>query len=156
VAGARNLAAVLKRIDPKRSLQSPLLDKAVHAHGDLVRSPLQGVGASEQEARLTAWVQAVAVELRRLKREELEQADLSGTLHKRKRRMLKDPQVLPAAVVAPEEPTQPPTNSAPSDSSGGPGGKIPGRDQPKAVKDLGPLVDPFDPTEFNAGQQHQR
>jgi hypothetical protein len=113
-------------------------------------APLSGGGADVQKARLIAWLQSVAPELRRLNQEDSSRRSVEKIAQAGKPQspVHRDPLVVPASATG----INPPTSvdvvlPIPSESTSPPRGasQTPG----KSANDLGPLTDPFDPTQFN-------
>jgi hypothetical protein len=144
-ATARNLDAVLNLIDGQFASQSPLFERGLQPHGGLaMRSPLDGPAGRAQEARLRRWVDSVSSQKNRLKREDSSRKFVSRFARSQNPAALHDPNVVPAA--------------ANEDESQGPSGRFPGN-RPAAAglehrgetaNGLGPLSDPFDPSQFNS------
>jgi hypothetical protein len=143
-----NLDSVLRQVDPQFARRSRLLQKASEAHGALSHAPLSGGGADVQKARLTAWLQSVAPELRRLNQEDSSRRSVEKIAQagKPQSQPHRDPLVVPASATA----INPPTTV---DVAIPPPSEFPPRGAPqtpeKPANDLGPLTDPFDPTQFN-------
>jgi hypothetical protein len=148
-ATARNLNAVLNLLDGPFPSQSPLFQKGLQPHGGLLmRSPLDGPAGRAQEMRLRRWVEALAPERNRLKRDDATRAFVSRFAQSQKPPTLHDPDVAPASaamedagnVAIPPEQTTPPADTS---------ARLENRVAPP--RQLGPLTDPFDPAQFNAG-----
>ncbi|HEV8070691.1 MAG TPA: hypothetical protein VGP76_23455 [Planctomycetaceae bacterium] len=141
-----NLDSVLRQVDPQFARRSRLLQKASEAHGALSHAPLTGGGADVQKARLTAWLQSVAPELRRLNQEDSSRRSVEKIAQAGKPQPHRDPLVVPASATGINPPTTvdvaipPPSEFPPRGASQTP---------EKPANDLGPLTDPFDPTQFN-------
>jgi hypothetical protein len=143
-----NLDSVLRQVDPQFARRSRLLQKASEAHGALSHAPLSGGGADVQKARLAAWLQSVAPELRRLNREDSSRRSIEKIAQagKPQSQPHRDPLVVPASATGLNPPSSVdvaipvPSKSPPRGAS-----QVPD----KAANDLGPLTDPFDPTQFN-------
>ena len=153
-ATARNLDAVLNLLDGQFPSQSPLFQRGLQPHGGLsMRPPLDGPAGRAQEMRLRRWVEIVAPERNRLRREEASRAFVSRFARSHKPPTLRDPDVVPAAATIgttdngatpPEQMTPPAAASAGLQNPLG------------SPRQLGPLTDPFDPAQFNAGQFNSR
>ncbi|HET6328594.1 MAG TPA: hypothetical protein VFG04_28180 [Planctomycetaceae bacterium] len=141
----RNLETVLHQIDPQFSRRSPLLMKATEAHGGALHAPLSGGGADFQKARLTAWLQSVAPELNRLNREDASRRSTEKIAQAGKPQPHRDPLVVPASSVGIDQ-----VEVARDTTPGGPTVVAPPPEKP--ANDLGPLTDPFDPSQFNRGK----
>ncbi len=142
----RNLEAVLHQIDPQFSRRSPLLMKATEAHGGASHAPLSGGGADFQKARLTAWLQSVAPELNRLNREDASRRSTDKIAQAGKPQPHRDPLVVPASSVGIDQLE----TAREASAANGPTVVAPPPEKP--AKDLGPLTDPFDPSQFNRGK----
>jgi hypothetical protein len=150
-ATARNLEAVLNQLDGQFPTQSALFQKATQPHGgETMRSPLDGPAGRSQEMRLRRWVEMIAPERSRLKREQASRDFIGRFSRSRNPPTLHDPNVVGAGGTmdnAENGPMQPDRLTPPPDASTGfhnPG------DSPKR---LGPLSDPFDPSQFNGQNQ---
>jgi hypothetical protein len=146
----RNLDSVLRQVDPQFARRSPLLQKALGAHGAMAHAPLSGGGADVQKARLMAWLQSVAPELRRLNQEDSSRRSVEKIAQagKPQSQVNRDPLVVPASASG----INPPTSvdvvlPVPSESTSPPRGAS--QTTGKPANDLGPLTDPFDPSQFN-------
>jgi hypothetical protein len=144
----RNLEAVLHQVDPQFIRRSPLLQKAVEAHGGTSHGPLSGGGADVQKARLMAWLRSVAPELNRLNREDSSRRSTEKVAQAGKPQALRDPLVVPASATGID---QPETVHGAMPAVSGPTVAPPAA-QDKPPTDLGPLTDPFDPSQFNRGK----
>ena len=143
-----NLDSVLRQVDPQFARRSPLLQKASEAHGALSHAPLSGGGADVQKARLTAWLQSVAPELRRLNQEDSARRSVEKVAQagKPQSQPHRDPLVVGASATGINPPSVVDVAiPAPSEFPARGASQSP----EKPVSDLGPLTDPFDPTQFN-------
>jgi hypothetical protein len=141
----RNLESVLKEVDPQFARRSPLLQMAIEAHGGMAHAPLSGGGADVQKTRLFAWLQTVGPELNRLNREDSARRSTEKIAQAGKAQPHRDPLVVPASATGVDPSmtkaaTELPAVSAPTSAP---------KTQDKPANDLGPLTDPFDPTQFN-------
>jgi hypothetical protein len=168
-ATGRNLESVLSQVDPQFALRSPLLQKAAEAHGQASRAPLSGQVAAEQTARLSAWLQTVGPELNRLKQQDSSRRSVEKLAQAGKPQPHRDPLVVPASGSG-IEPGPIRQDTARQDtgrqdaarletvhpSSWPQGCTAPASQSQKprtnSANDLGPLTDPFDPTQFNRGK----
>jgi hypothetical protein len=144
-ATARNLDAVLNLIDGQFASQSPLFERGLQPHGGLaMRSPLDGPAGRAQEARLRRWVDSVAPQRNRLKREDASRKFVSRFARSQKPPALHDPNVVPASA----------TDQEPQGKNGRFSGDRPVAAAPEnrggTANRLGPLTDPFDPAQFNS------
>jgi hypothetical protein len=153
-ATARNLEAVLTLLDGQFPSQSPLFQKGLQPHGGLLmRSPLDGPAGRAQEMRLRRWVESIAAERNRVRHEDTTRAFVSRFARSQNPPTLRDPDVAPvsAAMEGPGNVAIPPEQTAP------PADTSPGLENRVATpRQLGPLTDPFDPAQFNAGQSNSR
>jgi hypothetical protein len=145
----RNLESVLNQIDPQFALRSPLLQKAAEPHGHATRAPLSGSVAAEQTARLRAWLQTVSPELNRLKQQDSTRRSIETISQAGKPQPHRDPSVVPAAATTIDQAPIHQATQAPSDAAVG---RRSSKKQDKPPTDLGPLTDPFDPSQFNRGK----
>jgi hypothetical protein len=143
----RNLEIVLHQIDPQFVRRSPLLQKAIEAHGGALHAPLSGGGADVQKARLTAWLQSVAPELNRLNREDAARRSTEKIAQAGKPQPRRDPLVVPASAVGIEQ-----QDAASGETPAASGAAVVAPPPEKPATDLGPLTDPFDPSQFNRGK----
>jgi hypothetical protein len=141
----RNLESVLHQVDPQFTRRSPLLLKAIEAHGGLSRAPLSGGGSDVQKVRLLAWLQSVAPELNRLNREDASRRATDKIAQAGKPQPHRDANVVPASASGTDRPAVVPSPVPTSGSEV----FIPPPAQDKPANDLGPLTDPFDPSQFN-------
>lgn len=155
-ATARNLEAVLKQLDPQFPSRSPLLATGFQVHGGSVQFAGQGAAPAFQQARVQRWVQKVVPELNRLQREESSRRFVNDVVQSRKNSVVRDGNVIPASAsrsaLSQSQPLTPANTwgmNNPTMGQTATGAKA-------SASELGPLTDPFDPAEFNAGQQHQR
>jgi hypothetical protein len=163
-ATGRNLESVLNQIDPQFALRSPLLQKAVEAHGQASRAPLSGNVAAEQTARLTAWLQTVGPELSHLKQRDSTRRSIDNLAQDGKPQPHRDPMVVPVSAskvdqgpirqdTARQDParleTVHPSSWPAGDAASGSQSQKP---RTNSANDLGPLSDPFDPAQFNRGK----
>jgi hypothetical protein len=149
-ATARNLDAVLSLLDTQFPSQSALFQRGLQPHGGaMTRAPLDGPAGRAQEVRLRRWIDSIAPERNRLRREDASRAFVNQFARPPMPPTLRDPYVVPAGAamrtagnaVGPPERMAPPSDAStgfhyPADSP----------------KQLGPLTDPFDPSQFNAGR----
>jgi hypothetical protein len=150
VITGRNLDSVLQQVDPKFARRSPLLQKAIEAHGGVAHAPLSGPGAADvQKARLIAWLTSVSPELARFDREDSARRSVEKIAQAGKPQPTRrDSLVVPASATGIDpsmiRPIMPPASSAAA--------KTDPKTQEKPKNDLGPLTDPFDPAQFNRGK----
>jgi hypothetical protein len=155
-ATARNLDAVLNLIDGQFTSQSPLFERGLQPHGGLaLRSPLDGPAGRAQESRLRRWVDSVAPQRNRLRREDANRQFVSRFARSQKSPALHDPNLVPASATDQEPQGQ--NVHFTGDRPNAAGSENPG----ESANGLGPLTDPFDPAQFNSPQanspqQHQR
>jgi hypothetical protein len=162
-ATGRNLESVLSQVDPQFALRSPLLQKASEAHGQATRAPLSGGVSAEQTARLSAWLKAVGPELSRLKQQDSTRRSIEKIAQAGKPQAHRDPMVFPASASGIDQgpvrqntgrpeaarlETVHPSSWPGVDSAAGQSQKP----RTNSANDLGPLTDPFDPTQFNRGK----
>jgi hypothetical protein len=162
-ATARNLAAILKQIDPDSASKSPLLKEGLQAHGGSPHTPLDGPASLARQERLRRWVIAVSSELRQLNRDEAARHVVDQAVAAKKPGAKRDPQVKPASatigIPLAAEIKAAAKSGAAVDAIGAAIGAANKSaqstdDRHSEGASLGPLTDPFDPAEFN--QQHQR
>jgi hypothetical protein len=154
-ATARNLAAVLNLLDGQFPSQSPLFQQGLQPHGGLLmRAPLDGPAGRAQEMRLRRWVETVSPERNRLRREDATRAFVSRFARPQKPAAVRDANVTPASAAvegavegAGNEAGQPEPPAAAAASAGL-------RNPAGSPRQLGPLADPFDPSQFNAGNSN--
>lgn len=155
-ATARNLAAVLNLLDGQFPSQSPLFQQGLQPHGGLLmRAPLDGPAGRAQEMRLRRWVETVSPERNRLRREDATRAFVSRFARSQKPAAVRDANVTPASAAVEgavegtgNEAGQPESITPPAAASAGL------RNSAGSPRQLGPLADPFDPSQFNAGQSN--
>lgn len=147
-ATARNLDAVLALLDGQFPSQSALFQKGLQPHGGpTLHSPFDGPSGRAQEMRLRRWVDAIGPERNRLKREQATREFVSRFSRSQKPPTLRDPNLLPAGAAMGTGESgviQPERLTPPADAANG--FQNPGN----SPRRLGPLTDPFDPSQFNA------
>jgi hypothetical protein len=144
----RNLESVLHQVDPQYVRRSLLLARAGEAHGGTSHAPLAGGASDVQKARLMAWLLSVAPELKRLNQEDSARRSVEKIAQAGKPEPHRDPLVVPASAAGIDQQMIRPIAQLPSDSASNRRSKPP----EKSANDLGPLTDPFDPTQFNRGK----
>ena len=150
-ATARNLEAVLNQLDGQFPTQSALFQKARQPHGgETMRSPLDGPAGRSQEMRLRRWVELITPERNRLKREQASRDFIGRFSRSKNPPTLHDPNVVGAGATTGNADN----GSMQADHLGSPGDAATGFHNPgDSPKRLGPLTDPFDPSQFNGQNQ---
>jgi len=143
----RNLESVLHEVDPQFARRSPLLQKALEAHGGTSHAPLSGSTADVQKARLIAWLTSVASEVKCLNQEDAARRSVDNIAQAGKPQPRRDPLVVPAAATGVDSKMIVPAIPVPSEPPRGASAQSKGSEKP--ANDLGPLTDPFDPAQFN-------
>jgi hypothetical protein len=144
----RNLDSSLREIDPQFARRSALYQKAIESHGGTLHAPLSGGGADVQKARLLAWLTKVAPEVKRLNQEDSARRSVDKVAQSGKPQPHRDAHVVPASATSVE--LSPVLPSAPAlDAAAGSGQS---KSADRTANDLGPLTDPFDPSQFNRGK----
>jgi hypothetical protein len=140
-----NLDSVLHQVDPHFARRSALLLRASEAHGGTAHPPLSGGGADVQKARLIAWLMKAAPEVKRLNQEDAARRSVEKVAQAGKTQPHRDPHVVPASASMVEENLVRPAalvpNAVPQSA--------PSKSADRSANDLGPLTDPFDPSQFN-------
>jgi hypothetical protein len=147
---SKNLEAVLRQVDPQFVRRSPLLQRAVEAHGGALHAPLTGGGADVQKARILAWLTKAAPELKQLNQEEASRHSIDKVAQAGKPERHQDAFIVPVSAVGGRaNGASPETKSAalPPATFTPPVGEK--KAPEKVTNDLGPLTDPFDPGQFN-------
>jgi hypothetical protein len=143
---SHNLDSVLRQVDPQFAHRSPLLLKAIEAHGGASHAPLTGGGADVQKARLIAWLQNATPEVNRLNQEDSSRRSVEKIAQAGQPQPRRDPLVMPASATVVHPPgTADVAIPPPSEPLARRAAKSP----EKHTNDLGPLTDPFDPAQFN-------
>jgi hypothetical protein len=145
VMTGRNLESVLNQVDPQFARRSRVLQMAIEAHGGMAHAPLSGGGADVQKTRLLAWLQTVGPELNRLNRADSARRSTEKIAQAGKPQPHRDPLVVPASATEIDPSMIKPATAVPAVPASTSAPKAPD----KTVNDLGPLTDPFDPTQFN-------
>jgi len=151
---SRNLEAILRQIDNQFPSQSPLLVRGFPTHGGQTRPTASTHVALTQQTRVREWVKVAAVEMNRIKREDAERGAIKHLVQSGKPSAIGDHNVVPAsakvsAAAAAPPITRPATTPSPAIKPASVEAETP-------ANGVGPLTDPFDPTDFNARQPQKR